>query len=397
MQNLCGDLFSGAIITSSFYVCSYGACALAATRFLVATRPAGRAARGELGSCLSRRVTLMALDCTRSSLACHGSSGHAVLKSTPSQRCWSATLAALHRCATSTLTVASDVIEPRETRTNASLACALGMLGYTLMDKNASSWSFRRGHYTRAGLQPSAHAQAGSPNCSASTDDGSFVLNDNATAWPAPHHFLDIGLANSMLLVVRNSTLLDIGAGSGQYGAYYDGYNKSLQHALQLRVSVNPTMGGHNRVGIPRYRGVDGMKNVEAYTSRFGPPGALVRYANICDSSLDLGVDDWTMSFEVGEHLPDSCLADYIWLLDRTNRHGVLLAWSAHTSGQCHVNPRPGSALICYFALLGYQLDRDATVHGRHRARLNWLKHDYLVLRRQKGESEAEAPAVRPE
>jgi hypothetical protein len=337
----------------------------------------------------------MALDCTRSSLACHGSSGHAVLRSTPSQRCWSATLAALHRCATSKLTVASDVIEVIEatkTRTNASLACALGMLGYTLVDKNASSWSFRRDHYQRAGLQPSAHAQAGSQNCSASTD-GSFVLNDNATAWPAPHHYLDIGLANSMVLVVRNATLLDIGAGSGQYGAYYFEYNKSLQHALQLRVNVNHTTGERSSVATPRYRGVDGMQDVESYTSRFGPPGALVQYANICDSSLDLGVDEWTMSFEVGEHLPDSCLADYIWLLDRTNRQGVLLAWSAHTSGHCHVNPRPGSALICYFALLGYQLDRDATVHGRRRARLNWLRHDYLVLRRQKGESEGAAPA----
>ena len=35
------------------------------------------------------------------------------------------------------------------------------------------------------------------------------------------------------------------------------------------------------------------MRNVEEFTRRLGPPGALTTFANICDPAVRLGVHDW--------------------------------------------------------------------------------------------------------
>ena len=89
------------------------------------------------------------------------------------------------------------------------------------------------------------------------------------------------------------------------------------------------------------------------------------------------------MSLEVGEHLPTRCLADYLALLDRSNRRGLLLAWSQIAAGQCHVNARSGTAVVCALKLLGYEIDAHATLHARHRAKHSWLEHDFQVFRRR--------------
>ena len=88
-------------------------------------------------------------------------------------------------------------------------------------------------------------------------------------------------------------------------------------------------------------------------------------------------------SLEVGEHLPDECLADFLSLLDRSNTLGILLAWSQRVDGQCHVNPRALSHLLCPFERMGYELDKTATKHGRAYARVSWLKRDFIVLRKR--------------
>ena len=53
------------------------------------------------------------------------------------------------------------------------------------------------------------------PRCST---DGGFLLHQ-LSAWPARGTFLDDGLAKGIAQLVGNATVLDVGAGSGQYGA----------------------------------------------------------------------------------------------------------------------------------------------------------------------------------
>lgn len=193
--------------------------------------------------------------------------------------------------------------------------------------------------------------------------DGSFTIPE-ATNWPAPYHFLDDRLASRIQSLVGTRQLLDIGAGSGQYGAFFERRRRSAD------------------VGVPLWSGVDGAENIELFTSRKGPPGARVRFANLCDPALRLPTADWVMSLEVGEHLPSSCLATYSRLLSRTAREGLLLSWAhPHQGGKCHINTRTAEWVEQTFGALGWSVDRHETAACRAEARYEWLRHNVFVFR----------------
>lgn len=106
-----------------------------------------------------------------------------------------------------------------------------------------------------------------------------------------PRQYLDKSLANQIRVVVRNGTLLDVGAGSGQYGAFF--HTVAAQGLAQGDAQGDAP--APSLALAPRYTGVDGVRGVEAFTRALGPPGALVTHANICKPQLDLGVFDWVM------------------------------------------------------------------------------------------------------
>ena len=157
-------------------------------------------------------------------------------------------------------------------------------------------------------------------NCSGS--DGSFSFAGLST-WPGPMNILDAGLAQIVLEIVGSRSLLDVGAGSGQYGAWFE--------AQRQRAASVP---------VPAWRGVDGGDSIEEYTRRYGPPGSLTRQVKLCDPALRLPPASWAMSIEVGEHLPEACLHSYVSLLSRSARTGLIVSW-AHSgqSGYCARQP----------------------------------------------------------
>ena len=108
-------------------------------------------------------------------------------------------------------------------------------------------------------------------------------------------------------------------------------------------------------------------------------PASQVTHVDLCDTGLTLPSHDWTMSFEVGEHLPTWCLPYYVSLLDRSNTKGIVLSWSDAPKGTCHVNPRTNK-LAAGFAALGYIVDRESTncLYTNHSV----LMRKGLVLRR---------------
>ena len=199
-------------------------------------------------------------------------------------------------------------------------------------------------------------------NC---TGDGSFDLS-NWTKWPAPFHILDTGLATAVLETLANQTLLDVGAGSGQYGAWFEEARR--QH-----------------VAAPEWRGVDGGADVEEFTRKYGPPGSLTTQANICDPALELKPSEWAMSLEVGEHLPSWCLVTYIRLLSRSARRGLFLSW-AHPgqAGHCHVSSRSERWVRESFGVFGWTADETLTAKARAAARLWYLKRNTFVFRRDR-------------
>ena len=199
-----------------------------------------------------------------------------------------------------------------------------------------------------------------SVNC---TTDGSFTIN--TTRWPAPFHELDEGVARTALQLAHGESLVDIGAGSGQYGAYFEARRKA-------------------GAVTPMWSGYDGAANIESYTSEHGPPGALVKHANICAPALRLPRASWAMSLEVGEHLPASCLGTYVRLLGSTARCGLLVSWARPgQGGRCHISSRTMSWVEAQLSAVGFQPDWSATSEARRTAHLGYLKHTLLVLRRR--------------
>ena len=195
--------------------------------------------------------------------------------------------------------------------------------------------------------------------------DGSFKIG--ATRWPAAFHFLDAGVAQFLLETVASASLLDVGAGSGQYGAWFEAQR-------QKRASA---------AGVPMWRGVDGAVDIEQFTRERGPPGAAVSHANVCDAQLRLPHADWVMSLEVGEHVPASCVAAYCELLSRSARMGLVLSWAHHgQGGRCHISTRDAQWVHSTFGKLGWTVDWPLTARARNASHLAWLRTNIVAFRR---------------
>ena len=175
-------------------------------------------------------------------------------------------------------------------------------------------------------------------------------------------------------------SILDIGAGVGQYG-----------HAL---LALDPAH---------RYSGVDGAGNVERLTNGF------LRWANLASPELSLPRADWVMSLEVGEHVPHAVEQHFVRNLHAHNCVGIVLSWSHPPYGGCgHVNNHHTPYIVALFAELGYVHDADASrlLRERHtRTKANtiawrpkntpqhaglggpfyWFRESIYVLRRAKG------------
>ena len=88
------------------------------------------------------------------------------------------------------------------------------------------------------------------------------------------------------------------------------------------------------------------------------------------------------LSLQVGEHLPDSCLATYIELLTSTAGSGILLAWSLMHTGHCHINTKDTGSIACTLGYHGFVRDNAASHRVRARAKIGWLRKDFRVYRR---------------
>lgn len=213
-------------------------------------------------------------------------------------------------------------------------------------------------------MPPGLYAPKGGPTPQCGIDGG--FLFDGLRTWPARGNFMDEAVAEGIAQLLGNASLLDVGAGSGQYGVWFH----------RRRQGGEPT---------PAWRGIDGARGVEAYTRTYGPPGAQTSFASLCDASeAHFGVYDWVMSLEVGEHIPPRCLTSYLHWLHASNRHGIVLSWSSDCSGgTCHISCRSDSEVITVFRFLNYEKDEVATKQLRAVATTSHLKRKLLVLRRR--------------
>ena len=209
----------------------------------------------------------------------------------------------------------------------------------------------------------------------AATKSGAWHL-DNSQAWPFGH-MLDDSFAFALSLLFRqrsstkrrprtkrvpnSTTLLDVGAGVGVYGAFFAGCGNSLQ-----------------------WNGIDGSDDVETL-SQSGPRGAAVQQVNLCKGSStgSTSVYDWAMSLEVGEHIPQNCLLHFLQIIDHSNKQGVVLSWAHYAQpGIGHISPRAGREVASVMRFLGYVEDYNASGMLQGAASLKWLQSNARVYRR---------------
>ena len=249
-------------------------------------------------------------------------------------------------------------------------------------------------------------ASRANAHCSASraSTNGSFLMRERK--WPiGADHYLDPGVADCITGLARGqngSSVVDIGGGSGLYGAYFH-MRQAPKGSANLVFPMGPygnltiAPGGDSHFSafkcgagcaarghgaITSWSTFDGTPGIEDLTRDLGPPGALVRNADLCDPALALPAHDWSMSLEVGEHLPSSCLANFMALLTNAGSLGLVLSWSQHSTGTCHINPRRASLLESALPYWGYVVDHEATLHCRHQAMLTWLRTGITVARK---------------
>jgi hypothetical protein len=143
------------------------------------------------------------------------------------------------------------------------------------------------------------------PKCNGTTNGAFVAVSPPHRKWPLRDHYLDVGIAKCAARLATNSSFLDIGGGSGQYGAYFHMLQATAEEA-PLRITlwgtpkplvVNP--GATSGMGPTAWTIIDGTPGIEEYTRTFGPKGSLVAEANLCNRSLRLPVHDWVMSLEV--------------------------------------------------------------------------------------------------
>jgi hypothetical protein len=136
----------------------------------------------------------------------------------------------------------------------------------------------------------------------------------------------------------RPASVLDLGAGVGQYG-----------HALLARDSTI------------RYAGYDGGGDVEALTNSF------VGFADLTIERLTLPKACWVMSFAVAEHVPAAHEMPFVRNLHAHACRGIVLHWGPpEVPGRAHVNMRDAEYVQNLFSALGYRELKEWTFAFRY-------------------------------
>lgn len=214
---------------------------------------------------------------------------------------------------------------------------------------------------------------AGELSCKANPDatgpTGGWCLHPDNSDWgnlgrSAVHHVVaDSGIGNSLVKYLtvpnRRVSLLDIGAGVGQYGYWLKANNASID-----------------------WYGYDGAENIESFTDGF------VKWIDVTDPIFDT-IDfraDWVMSLEIGEHIPPEATDNLIDLLDRHNRHGVILSWAVPgQDGHSHINTRTNDDISSRLFKKGYIVDEWSTAFQqevRQTAVYWWFHGSFMVFKR---------------
>lgn len=170
------------------------------------------------------------------------------------------------------------------------------------------------------------------------------------------HLDADHTLVPHLAALFADQSVLDMGAGVGQYGHRF-------QHLL-ANFSI-------------KWRGYDGALNVDSYTNGY------VRFADL-SRPVHLGfVADWVMSLEVGEHIPAVSADTFVHNLHIHNHKGIVLSWAVRGQGGTdHVNELGNEEVKQMVLPLGYIYDERTSDSLRKHSTFSWFKNTIMVFQR---------------
>jgi hypothetical protein len=213
---------------------------------------------------------------------------------------------------------------------------------------------------------------------------GGYCLNETQLEIGG-NNGISFPLADRLLSEFGGATVLDLGAGAGQYALYWAQKRRERAEEEQRGDDEAPPLPA-------AWTPYDGAENVEAVTR------GRVRWADLTEPGLQLAVAaeavdapagdggkggsapaspasnsdgaggaDWVVSFEVAEHIPPG--APEVAFLDNLARHaraGLLMSWAVPgQAGHHHVNCRPREYVLDALAARGFALDEHLTAELR--------------------------------
>jgi len=147
------------------------------------------------------------------------------------------------------------------------------------------------------------------------------------------------GLADVLLELYGNDSVVDVGAGQGTYELY----------ALASSSSSS-------------WSSFDGTNGIEQQTN------GRVRFRDAVAAADLQGLlpSDWAQCIETAEHVPREQQAALVANLHYLNKKGVVISWALpRQPGHQHVNPRSNQYVQSLFEALGYQREWRAEARGR--------------------------------
>lgn len=167
-------------------------------------------------------------------------------------------------------------------------------------------------------------------------------------------YFMDKSLADNLGEVFRGSSVLELGAGRGNYVEY-------LRKTGKLRSIA----------------GYDGVPNIVELT------GGVVQYADLTIEGNPLPVADWVLCLEVAEHIPQAHEKTFLNYIINHSTTGVILSWGLPGQGGVgHVNLRSNDEVIAIMESAGYKLMGHTSQKLRVAARLGWFKKSVMAFRK---------------
>jgi hypothetical protein len=167
----------------------------------------------------------------------------------------------------------------------------------------------------------------------------------------------DPGISAVLAELFAHSSVLDLGAGIGQYSVWFRNHSVPFEF----------------------YESFDGSPDVERFTN------GSVHFIDLTSpDALDALAADWILCLEVGEHLPSRYEDVLLQNLHRANRRGIVLSWGVPGQGGfSHVNERNNSYVVAKLAALGYDYDTQLSTKLRFRTTYYWFQDSIMVFRRR--------------